>query len=151
MRIKVLMSLLIISLLLVYCKSETKVESDNGRNLIKIENFEEFYSKFYSDSTFQINRIEFPLKGYNSDFDDGIPDDVREELSMKPQEEFMWKKNEWEMLKNVNDENLKKELNKSDTLVVERIYKEASGYEILRKFKPINNKWYLIYYSYSNQ
>lgn len=140
-----------VSLLFVYCKSETKEESDNGSNLNKIEDFEEFHSKFYSDSAFQFSRIKFPLNGYNSDFDDGIPDDVREELNMEPQEEFMWKKDEWEMLKNVKNENLKKELKKSDTLVIERIYKEASGYEILREFKPINNKWFLIYYSYSNQ
>jgi hypothetical protein len=42
------------------------------------EIFEDFYSKYYSDSIFQFERTIFPLPGYNSIVDLEMPDDIAE-------------------------------------------------------------------------
>ena len=100
------------------------------------ENWEEFYSKFHKDSLFQLSRIKFPLNGYQ--FYDSETRSVR------------WSKDNWRMLKyTINEIDIaeyKIEYIKSDSLVTTRIYKENSSINIIEKYKPINGKWYLIYY-----
>jgi len=119
-------------------------------NRIINEDFNEFYNKFYSDSIFQMSRIVFPLKGEHC-LDDCLPESpVATE----------WSKNEWSFLgaaDEVNDSIIRygdyiyrREITKSDTLVVERIYIPNSGYEVLMKYSLKEQKWYLVYYSVAN-
>jgi hypothetical protein len=118
------------------------------------ENFNEFYKKFYGDSLFQLSRITFPLKGFNSD-------EYNEELGDKnPQ--YFWKKNEWTFLETLPQnyvkydkkewiEEYKKEIkHKKDSSVLEKIYMVDSGYIEERVFKLIKGKWFLVFYSYNN-
>ncbi|HPO66518.1 MAG TPA: hypothetical protein PKY76_11230 [Bacteroidales bacterium] len=119
-------------------------------NRIINEDFNEFYNKFYSDSIFQMSRIVFPLKGKHC-LDGCLPESpVATE----------WSKNEWSFLQaadEVNDSIIRygdyvyrREIKKSDTLVVERIYIPDSGFEILAKYSLKEQKWYLVYYSEAN-
>ena len=70
-------NIIIVSLLLLQLScSTTEKRNVNDTTIIKdssqkntanvIENFDDFYKKFYSDSTFQLSRIKFPLNGNNS-------------------------------------------------------------------------------------
>ena len=74
------------------CTAETsnKAEREKDRHTITNENFEVFYKRFYSDSLFQISRIIFPLKGFNSDEYDS-------ELGKK-NPPYFWKRKEWKFL-----------------------------------------------------
>jgi hypothetical protein len=114
------------------------------------EIFEDFYSKYYSDSIFQFERTIFPLPGYNSIVDLEMPDDIAELLGVKIDDEYHWKKEEWIIINTVpdDDENIKKKIIKSDTLVIEELIIPNSGFNIIRKFKLIENNWYLVYYFY---
>lgn len=118
----------------------------------KNEVFEEFYQAFYTDTLFQKNRITFPLPGYNSDYDLELPDDVAEQMGVSKDKDFYWEKDEWNFINTVNkdDNTVIKTIEKSDTLVIEKLMMPNTGFEITRKFKPIEGKWYLIYYFYQN-
>ncbi len=118
------------------------------------ENFEVFYKRFYSDSLFQISRIIFPLKGFNSDEYDS-------ELGKK-NPPYFWKRKEWTFLETLPQnyvryekkdwvEEYKKEIkHNKDLSVLEKIFIVDSGYKEERIFKLVNGKWYLVFYSYKN-
>jgi len=133
------MNVLILLLLFNYCSSanieDKQDECDKG------EVFDEFYRKFHTDSSFQLSRIDFPLKGYkrtgneNPDINDG---------------KYYWKKKNWIVHKKFDlDDNsiYKQDKVFKDTLVVDKIYIENSGFSIERHFKLIDCKWKLVYYS----
>lgn len=144
------------------CTAETsnKAEREKDRQpiqtkqIITNENFEVFYKRFYSDSLFQISRIIFPLKGFNSDEYDS-------ELGKK-NPPYFWKKNEWTFLETLPQnyvryekkdwvEEYKKEIkHNKDLTVLEKIFIVDSGYIDERIFKLIKGKWYLVFYSYRN-
>ncbi len=118
------------------------------------ETFKNFYKKFYSDSTFQISRIAFPLKGFNSD-------EYDPELGSK-NPPYYWKKSSWQFIETLEKdtvvidkkdwtEEYRREINNNkDSTVLEKIYIVDSGYIVERKFKKIKEKWNLVYYSYKN-
>lgn len=100
------------------------------------ESFENFYSRFHSDSIFQLERIRFPLPGINTDemaMDDTI---------------YYWEVENWEMHHDMNLDTTDfiVEKNISDSLAIEKIYQENSGFMIERTFKKLDGRWYLVYY-----
>jgi len=102
----------------------------------EIENFNEFNIRFHTDSIFQLARVNFPIGGKSID---GF-------------EKHDWTLKNWVMLKTLVVEtsqakDYKHSLTKSDTLVVEKYWIPESGFEVERRFKRINNKWFLIYYN----
>lgn len=103
------------------------------------ENFNEFYSKFHSDSLFQVERITFPLKGYKRTTDDD-PEKI--------DSVYYWQKNTWEMHKNITIDSsvFKEEKVVNNNLIIHRVSIPNSGFLIERHFQLINGKWYLIYY-----
>jgi hypothetical protein len=107
------------------------------------ENFNMFILKFISDSIFRYSRIKFPLKGYNFD------------AEITKRDYYIWNKEDWDFysivdMKYKSDENIINEVIPKDSLMVWRLYKESSGYDIKYEFKLNENKWYLNYYSYKN-
>jgi len=66
-------------------------------------------------------------------------------------EKHYWTLKNWELLKTLvietSQEDYEHSLTKSDTLVVEKYLIPESGFEVERRFKRINNKWFLIYYN----
>ncbi|OFX60296.1 MAG: hypothetical protein A2066_02215 [Bacteroidetes bacterium GWB2_41_8] len=106
------------------------------------EDFSFFYSKFYSDTSYQSERTLKPLRGTIKEWDDDV---VKEEswdnkkVTMAPKEKFL------QIYKN-----LKSDLIKKDTLVIEKYWIEQSGFQVEKKFILKSGKWYLYSYDLSN-
>ena len=153
--LKVILAILCLCQVLINinCQADTK-QIKNLQQPVADENFSTFYKKFYSDSLFQVSRVVFPLKGFNSD-------DYDEELGDK-NPPYFWKKKDWSFLKTLEKnylkvdrkdwvEEYKKEIKvNKDSTILEKIYIVESSYIIERKFKKIKGQWYLFFYSYSN-
>lgn len=135
----------------------TNCSTDSKKSVVQTsqaETFKDFYKKFYSDSTFQISRVTFPLKGFNSD-------EYDEELGDK-NPPYFWQKKDWNFLSTLDKDTVvydKKEWieeyrreikHNKDSTVIEKIYIVDSGFIEERKFKKNRNKWYLIFYSYND-
>lgn len=119
-------------------KKDSKDNQSREKNKATGEDFNDFYFRFHTDSLFQINRVIFPLKGFQSD-------NTTEES--EGFDESNRSKDDWIMMHQpVIDSDLILETQKTDTLVEERIYIEGAGFETGRTFKRINNIWYLDYY-----
>lgn len=123
--------LFLISLSFLACNSaDQKLPlDDNGR-----EDFVAFHAKFYTDSLFQLQRIEFPLLGNNPDG------------STEP---FLWEVENWKFKKAVDAESNKiKAIPFYDMgdVVRERIIIQ-DAFMIQNMFSLIDNKWYLTEYS----
>ena len=104
------------------------------------EQFESFYSKFHSDSLFQLDRIAFPLPGISTD-----------DMDVDDTTQYYWKKEDWVIHRNIESNLFEVELTKSDTLVVERLSSEAyPGWILERRFCLVNGEWFLIYYENIN-
>lgn len=150
---KILIYFVLIGLLSCSCKrtSSTYSNQANEPNAnLEFEKFEDFHNRFYSDSVFQIKRTIFPLPGYNSDNEMGIPNDVAEKLGIQ-KKEYFWEKEKWLSLKNLqNSDEYKISISKTDTLITEEIIIPESGYRTSKKFKLIEKKWFLVYYFYQN-
>lgn len=127
-------------------KKEINKETDNidsyNINLDSNENFNIFLNNFISSPLFRYQRIEFPLKGFNSDSD-------------SDEDQYLWYKDDWyfyfeeDSVYKANP-NIISKITYKDSLVIWRLYKENSGYDINYYFKSKGEKWYLDYYSYTN-
>ena len=118
-----------------------------------IETFDDFYKKFYSDSTFQISRVKFPLEGTDSDYEDlgklKYKNFENDRIFIK-NNKFFWRKSGWHFLKtlkNQGDFGYNKKIENKGNTVQEEIYLEGTGDMDVRQFKQINGKWMLIYYA----
>ena len=105
-------------------------------------NFTIFLDKFTTDSIFRYSRIDFPINGYNSDAE-------------MEKSNYKWEKQEWDFyskidFKSKSDSNITNKIIPSDSIMVWRLFKPNSGYDINYHFKLNNHKWYLNYYSYKN-
>lgn len=164
-QIKVL--LLIISILFVGCKNDI-VKEDNKINnktskssseISKSEDFEVFRRRFFSDSTFHMSRIVFPLEGdcnvcYNEMDILNQKDTNTDDFYIKDHI-FYWKKESWGFISEFKDKEfqLDGEMFKTTTTGNDK-YKEESiknkdiyifnGF--LLRYKLLDNKWYLTYY-----
>lgn len=123
--------LLLISFSFFACTSseESLPTDERGR-----EDFQAFHEKFYSDSLFQIRRIEFPLLGNNPNGD------------TKP---FYWEIDNWRFKKAVDPKS--DQINvlpfyDMDDVMRERIIVQ-DAFMIENLFSLIDNKWYLTQYS----
>lgn len=100
------------------------------------ENFDSFYKRFHSDSSFQYARIKFPLRGINTDeSDEGDTLD------------YYWRRENWVLHRLPDLNKVKVEAVKSDTLVREKITTDDPGFYFEREFTRIGGKWYLTYYA----
>ncbi len=91
--------------------------------------FLNFYDRFHQDSSFQINRISFPLPQQKS----GIP----------------WDKERWILHKpftNLGNEYLRSYAN-FEGIINERIIHKSGLFEMNRRFAKLSGDWHLIYYT----
>lgn len=98
------------------------------------ESFEAFHKLFYSDSSFQIRRIEFPMLGNNPDGSN---------------EPFYWDIDNWRFKKtpDASDPDIKMvPFYDMDDVMRERIIVQ-DRFMIENLFSLIDNKWYLTQYS----
>lgn len=115
---------------LLSCKNQ------GGNKTLKDEPFDSFYVQFHADSVFQMERIKFPLPGINTD-----------EMGTD-NSEYVWEAEDWEMHYDMNLDTTEFiiEKNITDSLAIEKIYKENTGFSVERTFKKLDGKWFLVYY-----
>ncbi len=106
--------------------------------------FENFYYKFHTDSAYQLNSIDFPLSGFNTDDESGTDTGTGNK-------EYFWEKDKWDLMKMPElDDNFSVEKTKTDSTYTEKISILNSGYYIIRVFKKRNEKWKLCFYGVHN-
>ncbi len=104
------------------------------------EDFNTFYKKFHTDSVFQLQRIIFPMSGF-----EGIGDD-NPFMKRKP---FVWTRENWQLnyLPLKTDPNLKLVFKVMDSLKVEeQLYIPNTEFLNLRTFECKKGKWFLSNY-----
>lgn len=140
-------AVLILSVFFIGCGNSYKMPGNKNGT----EDFNAFLEKFYSDTVFQKSRICFPLAGERYWFS------LKEN---KPEHKTGWREEEWQKIDNIFPDNdtlvrsdgniYKRRFINKDSVRVEYVFIEYSGYEETRKFCLRNKKWYLIRYDMSN-
>lgn len=104
------------------------------------ESFDQFFDRFHADSAFQMSRIQFPLPGLDTD-----------KMEMEDTV-YHWTPDKWELHHdfNLDTTDYIVEKNISDSLAVEKIYLENSGFIVERTFKKIDGMWFLVYFKNIN-
>lgn len=127
--------LLILPLILFSCGS-SPAQEEEGNELPS--DFKTFYKKFHSDSTFQMDRIVFPLQGR--------PEGAKKGKSYP---DFRWKKDEWELHRKLDDlsNSFRKIYSVDSSYITEMIYHKTGIFNIERRFSKIGGQWYLVYYA----
>lgn len=118
---------------LTNCNSSKSASSTNFKKKSSIENFDEFYNRFHTDSLFQMSRIKFPLQGKKVDWEG----------------EKSWSEKNWKTMKvrifDVDTSEFKTDYRKTENSFVEKFWIEDSGYRSEYRFNLIRKKWYLVY------
>ncbi|WKN42539.1 hypothetical protein [Tunicatimonas pelagia] len=98
------------------------------------ENFQDFYQRFLTDSTFQMKRVQFPLPG------ERVTADIQDST-------YQWQRTDWVMLKefDLDSTQFKRDLSVTDTLATDEIYTPGAGFYFKMVFEPIRRKWHLVY------
>jgi len=111
---------------LMACNNKGLPLDDQGR-----EDFITFHEKFYTDSAFQMSRIEFPLMGNDPE---GNP--------------YLWEAETWKIQRAVEENNDIERIPFFDMDIVmrERILIQKR-FMIQNLFSLVDNKWYLTEYS----
>ncbi|MBK9108664.1 MAG: DUF4348 domain-containing protein [Saprospiraceae bacterium] len=106
------------------------------------EDFTAFYEQFHKDSLFQMQHIDFPLKG--------LPDGADPEE--KNFDDFYYTSDNWVMHKTFNPQLFNSEfLILADILIEERITEKKYQLMIIRRFAKGSQGWRLIYYAGLNK
>lgn len=119
----------------ISCNSIVPHKESNNQTITNelksVENFDKFYDRFHSDSTFQVTRIKTPLKGLRFDGEKVIhwSKDTLPYLSTK--------------IYDVDTTEYKVSFKKTETEFKEKVWIENSGFWCEYKFELIDNKWYL--------
>lgn len=105
------------------------------------EDFDVFYERFLTDSAFQMSRIVFPLPGINAMDMEESGDSV-----------YYWTKDNWIMLKqpDLDPNEFVRDMHVTDTIATDEIYMDDAGFYFKTTYKPIKNKWHLVYMIDSN-
>ena len=98
------------------------------------ENFSEFYQQFLTDSTFQMQRIQFPLPGQK------VTTEIQDTS-------YQWTEDNWIMLKEfeLDPTQFERNLQVTDTLATDEIYTPGAGFYFKMVFEPVKREWYLVY------
>jgi len=97
------------------------------------EDFNDFYNRFLTDSSFQMQRVQFPLPGVRYGYG--------------PDTTFVWTEQDWIMLKKptLDGTEYNRRLQVSDTLATDEIFADNTGFYFKMVYEPIKRKWYLVY------
>ncbi len=110
-----------------------KPDKKESRPFSKPENFDKFYNRFHTDSTFQMSRIKFPLQG----------------KIIQGDQETKWSRDNWIMMKtriyDIDTTMYKTTFKKRETSFYQKFWLENSGLSSEYRFELIGNKWFLVY------
>ena len=107
--------------------------------------FMDFYMNFHQDSMYQMEHIQFPLRGMPA---------MAIDLSQDSLNNFVWEKETWRVHKPFmgNEQEYLKEFRViSENLISEFIVEKQMGYGMERRFSKLGKQWYLIYYMDMNK
>lgn len=124
---------------LIYgCKSKEKQGELPGLP----EDFEVFYTKFHTDSLYQMEHIVFPLEGHVRLLENQIE-------IINP---VTWEADEWEMHKPFNDHGgtFTRKYLMTENVVIEKINDKSNFFKMERRFAKFGDSWSLIYYGANN-
>jgi len=134
--------LILLLAIITGCINSQEKSNQTTLNQTASEDFSFFYSKFYSDTSYQNERILKPLKGTIKAWDDDVAKEEswdNKKVTVTPKEKFL------QVYKN-----LKTDLIKKDTVVIEKYWIEQSGFQVEKRFILQSGKWYLFSYDISN-
>jgi len=120
-------------------QDENKIKADTSLNELP-KDFTEFYTRFHSDSVFQMAHITFPLEG-------AIRAPEEETDSMIP---YRWRKDKWQLHHEFDSYNnifTRRFYLFSDNLIIEKITGVNDLFKMERRFGKLHDGWNLIYYS----
>lgn len=124
---------LFIALMLWGCGASREITSTDNKRKPKIENFDQFYNRFHSDSLFQLSRIKHPLQG----------------MRMDGSETIKWTKDNWMMMKtkiyDIDTTQYKTSYQKTDVTFNQKVWIENSGFSSECRFEVMDGKWFLTY------
>lgn len=108
-------------------------KGDDGR-----EDFSIFYEKFHGDSSFQLERIKFPLEGLP-------PADT----VLASDEQFYWRKDDWTLHKRIDlsNPNIKHKIKDFEFMMVEVISIQDKMFIERRFVLSPDDEWFLMFYS----
>ena len=101
------------------------------------DDFHSFYDKFHTDSTFQLERIIFPLKGM------GKASDTSSTI-----EEITWQQEEWKIHGPFNNQNgtFERVFTNVAGIVTEYIASTNGLFSMEKRYAKLGGEWHLIYY-----
>ena len=117
----------------LFCIGILSACSDKSRPM----SFEDFYERFHSDSTYQMDHILFPM--------DGIPPMADSTFN---EAEFQWTMENWRLHRafDFQDSDYEQQLDTfGEDVVVETIRHRSGKFGMMRRFARMDGEWYLIY------
>ena len=98
------------------------------------EDFATFYEQFLRDSSFQMDRVRFPLPG------EKVTAEVMDST-------YRWQRNDWRMLSEPEFDStyFTRDLTVTDTLATDEIAGKDSGLYFKMVYRPVDKKWHLVY------
>ena len=136
-----IIAVLFLSVLLFSCNNtQTKTNEDDADStanevVAQAEDFDTFYEKFVADEKFQLERLQFPMRG--GDFD---------EMGTTK-----WTKENWRKMNHINEVDKNEydvKIDKTETLVKHTIELPNSGFSMNYTFEIIDEKWLLTEYNF---
>lgn len=158
----IMKSTIIVVVILLFCSCNRKSGTEKYLPQIRevrVENFDTFIKKFYSDSIFQINRIVFPLESETDSVMNKRNLEEKDPKAVTDSSNFIiHNKSNWMML--ITDKSFRKDsivivdgikyirrFHKTEKYVEESIlYADPEYIFMTVKYKLINDKWYLVDY-----
>ena len=101
------------------------------------DDFHLFYDKYHTDSTFQMSRTFFPLKGLAKSVD-----------STKIAEETLWQEDQWILHKPFDSQNgtFERTFTNIGGIISETISANQGLFTLEKRYAKLNGEWHLIYY-----
>lgn len=124
------------------CMNSQEKSNQTSLSQAVSEDFSYFYSKFYSDTSYQNERILKPLKGTIKEWDDDVVKEItwdNKKVTVTPKEKFL-----------LVYKNLKTDLIKKDSVIIEKYWIEQSGFQVEKRFILQSGRWYLYSYDIFN-
>jgi len=117
------------------------------------ENFETFYSKFYSDAAFQQSRIYWPLDGGMHQISFG-PDGKTTTTKWVKGNKITYlnletPKASYDKENKIAPSTATRTIELKDGIYIETFASQGCGCSIIYHYKLIDNKWYLVYYDFT--
>ncbi len=115
------------------CRSTRATRTAVTNDTVADEVFAPFYARFLTDSTFQVERTQFPLPGQK--FTADVADSA-----------YRWQRSDWRMLREpqLDTTYFTRNLSVSDTLVTDEIVGKDSGLYFRMDYRPVDKKWHLV-------